>query len=297
MDFRIKTRFICRMLATLNHTISQKVAEIFDLYTGLHGTRISLFGPDKQLLYPDRTGRPNCTYCRLLRDELGLDAECCELDQAMMEAAWQQRALISYTCHAGMREAVAPLIVNQEPAGFVMIGQFRSQAAPDLSPYEELWRQTKGSDALQNAFAESTVLPEEKIGLLLAMFRQMLELILTGQLIHRKEYDLIGPVIARIQERPAEPLSLEQAARTSGRSPSTVTRLFKKVTGRSFKQYQTEARIRFAAERLLACPGRPVAEIAAEAGFEDPFYFSRLFHKQTGVSPRTYRSQQSKEVL
>ena len=75
------------MLETLSHTISQKVAEVFDLYTELHGTRISFFGPSGKLLYPDAKGRPNCSYCTLLRETLHFDSRCRELDRSMMEKA------------------------------------------------------------------------------------------------------------------------------------------------------------------------------------------------------------------
>ncbi len=289
MDFSVNLRLIYRMLATLSHTISQKVAEVFDLYTELHGARISLFGPDKRILYPDEKGRPNCTYCRMLRETLGLDSRCRELDRRMMAAALQKNEMISYTCHAGMREASAPLMVDGELAGFVMIGQFRSQAAPDASPYAARWKKEQGTRALQDAFAGSPVFPEEKIEVLLAMFRHLLELIIRSQLINHKDYDLIEPVIKQIRQHPERSLSLKEAVKISGRSASTVSRLFRKTAGQSFKQYQTASRLQRAAELLESMPNRPVAEIAGAVGFEDPFYFSRQFHKHTGVSPRDHR--------
>ena len=290
MDFYGNMRLIRPMLNTLTHTISQKVAEVFDIYTELHGARVSLFGSDKQILYPDEKGRPNCAYCRMLRETLGLDSRCRELDRQMMEAALQKNEMISYTCHAGMREAVAPLVVNNELAGFVMIGQFRSQAAPTVSPYAAHWEKEHGNRALQEAFSASTVFPEEKVEMLLAMLRQLLELIIGSQLIHHKDYDLIAPVIERIRQHPESSLSLKEAVQISGRSASTVSRLFKKITGQSFKQYQTGFRLERAAELLESMPNRPVAEIAQATGFEDQFYFSRQFRKHTGSSPSDYRS-------
>jgi AraC-like DNA-binding protein len=291
MDFYVKIRLIHQMLATLNHTISQKVAEVFDLYTELHGARVSLFGPDKRILYPDEKGRPNCAYCRMLRETLGLDSCCRDLDRQMMETARNKNEMISYTCHAGMREAAAPLIVNNELAGFVMIGQFRSQAVPDVSPYAARWENEQGNDALQRAFADSAVFPEEKIEVLLAMLRQLLELIIRSQLIHHKDYDLIESVIERIRQHPDRTLSMQEAVKISGRSASTVSRLFKKITGQSFKQYQTGFRLERAVELLEQMPNRPVAEIARLVGFEDPFYFSRQFHKHIGHSPSASRNR------
>ena len=297
IDISVNIRLICQMLDTLTHTISQKVAEVFDLYTELHGARVSLFGPDKRILYPDEKGRPNCTYCRMLRETMGMDLRCRELDRQMMDSALKKNEMISYTCHGGMREAVAPLVVNNELAGFVMIGQFRSQMAPAVSPYAARWETEQGTSDLQKAFADSTVFAEEKIEVLLAMLRQLLELIIRSQLIHHKDYDLIEPVIERIRRNPECPLSLQEAARMSGRSSSTVSRLFKKITGQSYKQYQTGFRLQRAAELLESMPNRPVAEIALAVGFEDPFYFSRQFHKHAGTSPSEYRNRKGGDEL
>ena len=274
---------------TRSHLISQKVPEIFDLYTELHGVRISLFGPEGTLIYPDAQGRPDCRHCGMLRNELGMDSRCLELDHQMMQTALQREEMITYRCHAGMREATTPLIVDHELVGFVMIGQFRSDAAPKTSPYAEQWKNEKGNNALQKAFEETPVFPEEKIETLLAMFSHLLEFMISSRLIHHKDYDLIEPVIEQIRRHPETDLSLEEAARMTGRSPSTVSRLFKKITGRSFKQYQIWFRLQRAGTLLKTRPNSPVLEIAQAVGFDDPFYFSRLFHKHLGVSPSDYR--------
>lgn len=293
MDFSVSVCSICQMLETLSHTISQTVSEVFDLYTELHGTRISFFGPSGTLLYPDAEGRPNCPYCRKLRETLGLDSRCRSLDRSMMEKAFRNKEMVVYTCHAAMREAVIPLFADGLLAGYVMIGQFRSQEAPEESPYADLWKEKRGGDDLQKAFLDTPIFSEDKIEVLLEMFQQLIRLILRSQLIHHKDYDLIAPVIEHIHQHPEKTLSLEKAAHLSGRSPSTVTRLFKKITGESFKQYQVSFRIRQAAQLLSNSPNRPVNEIAASVGFDDPFYFSRLFRKHTGQSPSDYRKDRN----
>ena len=281
------------MLESLHHIISQKVAEIFDRYTDLHDIRISLFSPGGRLLYPDAVGRPNCSHCSMLRETLGMDGLCRKLDRKMMEVAFEREEMITYTCHAGMREATAPLIVDGELVGYVMLGQFRSEAAPDTSPYAEKWRAEQGNDDLQQEFIQTPIFPEEKIETLLSMFRHLLELIIGGQLIRHKDYDLIAPVIEHIRTHPEVGLSLEAAALMAGRSPSTVSRLFKKITGRSFKQYQVWFRIEQACSLLVSMPKRPITEIAEAVGFEDPLYFSRAFTKHLGLSPSEYRKSKT----
>lgn len=275
----------------MHHIISQKVAEIFDLYTELHDIRISLFSPDGQLIYPDSVGRPNCRHCILLRDTLHMDSRCRQLDHRMMQTSLKRRDMVSYTCHAGMREAAAPVFVDGELAGYVMLGQFRSEAAPDISPYARQWEAEQGDNALQKAYEQTAVFPEQKIETLLSMFRHLLEFIIESQLIRHKDYDLIAPIMEQIHQNPGAVLTLESAAHVVGRSPSTVSRIFRKVTGYSFKRYQTVHRMERAAGLLQKMPNRPVLEIAQAVGYEDALYFSRAFRRFHGCSPTQYRDR------
>jgi AraC-like DNA-binding protein len=277
------------MLQSVQHTIHQRVSEIFDLYTELHDIRISIFNPAGQLIYPDAVGRPNCKHCTMLRETLELDSKCRDLDQKMMRTAYERNGMITYTCHAGMREATAPIIIEDRLVGYVMLGQFRSEAAPERSMYSDQWESEQGNSDLQRAYLETPVFPEHKIETLLKMFRHLLEFIISGHLIHLRDYDLIQPIVEHIEQHPDRALSLEEAAAMAGRSPSTVSRIFKKVTGRSFKQYRQNYRLELAASLLAASPTRPVSEIAGLVGYEDALYFSRIFRKFFGVSPSVYR--------
>ena len=63
---------------------------------------------------------------------------------------------------------------------------------------------------------------------------------------------------------------------------------FAKETGLSPLNYLMELRMGKAMEMLIQ-PGPSVKEIAEALGFEDPYYFSRLFKRRKGVSPEAYR--------
>ena len=54
-------------------------------------------------------------------------------------------------------------------------------------------------------------------------------------------------------------------------------------------EYLIHLRIRQAC-RLLDTTGLTVREIGFRVGFEDPYYFSRMFRKLMGQSPRQYRA-------
>ncbi|MBI4977629.1 MAG: helix-turn-helix domain-containing protein [Spirochaetes bacterium] len=78
--------------------------------------------------------------------------------------------------------------------------------------------------------------------------------------------------------------TLKSALRTFDRSPRYLLKLFKEAAGVSPMQYLIDLRVK-AAENLLATGMMSVREAAHELGFRDPYYFSRLFAKKTGVPP------------
>ncbi len=45
------------------------------------------------------------------------------------------------------------------------------------------------------------------------------------------------------------------------------------------------------AKRLLTYQNMAVKEVAAALGFNDPFYFSNFFKKQTGISPKAWKEK------
>ena len=75
-----------------------------------------------------------------------------------------------------------------------------------------------------------------------------------------------------------------------------VSRVFKETTGESPISYLIRVRL-VKACGLLAGNGASVREIARQVGYEDAYYFSKLFKKYYGVSPMEYRRMKEKPVL
>lgn len=78
-------------------------------------------------------------------------------------------------------------------------------------------------------------------------------------------------------------------------APGHLSRVCRAGTGASASRL-IEARLVREARRLLAFTGLGIAQIAFELGFEDPAYFTRVFVRATGVSPRSFRSHLAAHV-
>ncbi|MFD2328319.1 helix-turn-helix domain-containing protein [Cohnella sp. GCM10020058] len=85
-----------------------------------------------------------------------------------------------------------------------------------------------------------------------------------------------------------ENLSLQGLSEQFFMNPSYISQLFKKETGETFTAYVARLRIGNACE-LLREGDDSVQEIAARIGYQDYFYFTRLFKKLTGKTPSQYR--------
>jgi two-component system, response regulator YesN len=71
-------------------------------------------------------------------------------------------------------------------------------------------------------------------------------------------------------------------------NPNYISQLFRKELDRTFTEYLTGLRMNRAAA-LLRTTSTPINEIAEKVGYTDYFYFSKMFKKNIGVPPRTYR--------
>lgn len=86
----------------------------------------------------------------------------------------------------------------------------------------------------------------------------------------------------------AENISLAGLADEFHLNPSYLSLLFKQVTGQSFKEYLNMVRVE-EAKRLLADTDYSIMDVAVACGFNDQSYFTKIFKKQTGLTPKQFR--------
>ena len=97
--------------------------------------------------------------------------------------------------------------------------------------------------------------------------------------------------IAYMREHLDQPLPVAKLAALANVSPSHFFALFKRRTGCAPMDYFTHLRMQHAC-RLLDATSASVKEVAAALGYDDPFYFSRVFKLVNHVPPSQYRTLQ-----
>lgn len=106
--------------------------------------------------------------------------------------------------------------------------------------------------------------------------------------LRRSGEPLLADVFAVIDRRHGEPLSLRDVAGEVGLTPGHLTTVVRRRTGRTVQEWIIERRMA-EARTLLEETDLPIAEIARRVGVFDPGYFTRLFSREHGMTPRDWR--------
>ena len=79
-----------------------------------------------------------------------------------------------------------------------------------------------------------------------------------------------------------------------GFNPSYLSALLKKYTGKSYTESLAKYRIE-QAKQLLLLTNEKVYAVGQMVGYEDKYYFNRIFKRVTGMSPGEFKNQNRKE--
>ena len=112
--------------------------------------------------------------------------------------------------------------------------------------------------------------------------------------LQEKNVQLVENIKIMVENSLGEKLNISEIARSLGYSRSYMTEVFHRETGMSISQYITEFRLQ-RAKRMMRDPVMPLQQIAYKCGYSDPLFFSRMFKKRFGVSPRALRESWKKD--
>jgi len=101
---------------------------------------------------------------------------------------------------------------------------------------------------------------------------------------------VVNQIIQYFNKHYSEKISLDQIAQNMYLSTLYISKLFKSETGDTPINYLIQLRMEKARKLMETEPASSIQSIASQVGYEDAYYFSKLFKKHFGVSPSKYRS-------
>ncbi len=103
-------------------------------------------------------------------------------------------------------------------------------------------------------------------------------------------FERLAPVLSHIGEKLDKICPIGELSEIMEMSEDVFYRYFKSTIGQAPKEYLISERLR-KARILLASSRVSVTDISKQCGYENPFYFSTLFHGKYGLSPSAYREK------
>lgn len=267
---------------TLELILRDEVQKLLDGFAAALKIRVVFFGLDKEIIKSTHQ-MERSKYCLLIQDRL-FPGRCKSLDVEKMAECLKSKTLISYECHAGLNEAVAPVFIDHRLAGYVMIGQFRAISKIPKNVTERCDKHTPAAMA-KRAFSKLPYVPAEQIEGILGMFTMLVDYIVARELVALRGDWVLDKVNDYIDKNLAKKITVHDVAHFTGRSVSSLSQCLRKKHGVTYNQILIEKRLERADDLMKSHSDLPIKEIAAQSGFEDPFYFSRLYRKHRKMTP------------
>ena len=272
---------------TLQLILRSDIQKIFDNFAATVNKKIVFFSPDGKILTRGLNCR-NSEFCRIIQTKVFGEEKCLSTDIAKMNESAARKGMVCYRCHAGIQEAVTPIYVENQLAGFAMIGQFRTSLKIS-SGVKRNCSSPAVYDKLEVAFNKLPYYPPRKLRDVLGMFSMLVDYIVSKELVTLHGDRIISRINAFIDVNLHRSIALAEIAKHAGKSCSSVSHFFRQKLNTSFKRHLLEKKLEKAEEYFHLKPEMSIEEVAEKVGFHDQFYFSRLYRKYRGIPPSEYR--------
>ncbi|MBN1409666.1 MAG: PocR ligand-binding domain-containing protein [Spirochaetales bacterium] len=240
-----------------------------------------------------------CEFCKMIYStDLG-GHHCYESDQNGLKKAIKTKKPVLYKCHLGLTDAVIPLFVKDSIVGTILTGQYYSTGNPPIDFKEISEKYGLDEGELKRTFNDLVKADDEKILFYINSLFWLINYVISVemQFLERIEDNdnyymnvKIGKATDIIKQRYNEQLNEADLARELSVSRSHFSASFKKFSGISFKEFLILVRMENA-RKLLKSTYKSITEIGYEVGYSDSNYFSTLFRKEMGMSPKEFRKQ------
>lgn len=233
--------------------------------------------------YPSRL----TAFCEILRGNPTVDEKCRACDEYAFEICRKTKNQYSYTCHAGLRECVSPILFEDNVVGFIMIGQIKNGEMAASLP-KGLTEEQKSR--LRAAYEGLSEISEAKLD---AAFHILdacsgYETLKTHLLGQKNSID--AKIDAYVHKNLTSPISVSELCSEFHLSRHELYAICSKYFGAAPAEYVKKCRLDHAC-RLLVTTKLPIYEIAIRCGIPDYNYFSKVFKSAFGLSPTAYKRQ------
>lgn len=270
--------------------------ELFDIIrafydvTGIHIT-VWNAGHNEWIGYPSPE-RNKSTFCKLMHSCNNSGSQCWQCDDLAMRKSYKNNCFI-YRCHAGLTECIIQIKEKEIPFGFVVIGQV-SDVKDETERKEQLLNicRSYGFSDEEAVPAVNSVpyFPTEYIKQAAKIAEACANYIMTRELITFGKNQIVSRAKNFISDNifKNNNVTVEDVCNSLSVSRTALYNAFKADGEIGISNYILSEKMKYAREMLIKTQ-LPIYQISSLVGFADYNYFSKVYKKFYGRSPKSYR--------
>jgi AraC-like DNA-binding protein len=264
------------------YTLSKYLTSFFDI----NGKIIITYPPQTQ------------EYCNYIRSKKTGDSACRRCDEQAFQRVSKMKTPYIYKCHAGLTEIVVPIITSEkERIGYLTIGQAKPPGEPDENILKDLGKKHNLSVVkLKSTYSKIPVIKIDQARACANILHALAINVWYDNYFYFIKKPLSDKVKEFISDNLDKPLTLTEIANRFRIGKTTLCKSVKQDL-----QVTVNGLIHFLriekAKQLLRSAELPIYSIADQVGIPDYNYFTKIFKKETGITPSVFRKLSEKEYV
>ncbi len=266
----------------------KRLENLIENFYVLTGMRIVVF--DQNQIEITSYPKSNFLFCTHMRKNSDFLQACNKSDQFAFEKCRKTQNVYIYQCHAGLVEAITPIVEDNIIIGYIMFGQIadkknREDIAENLSNICARYNIPFPHDKMKRIKYKSN----KQLLAAANILETCISYILQKNLIKPSRIQLFNSVDNYISENMNHNLSVESLCSQFNISRTRLYETMKPYIDGGIALYIRKKRLEKAKE-LLKTTDMSIAKICDDVGFSDYNYFLRVFKKHYGVSPKKMKN-------
>ncbi|MBQ8345244.1 MAG: PocR ligand-binding domain-containing protein, partial [Clostridia bacterium] len=236
------------------------------------------------------------SYCQRIRKTKEGRLGCRQCDTLACQRAKKIGSAHIYTCHAGLTEAISPILINGKLLGYALLSHMTNRESLEetintAAQMNAVYGLSKEETRRLIAEIGKTSLPldADTISAATNILDALVSYVSMKKLIKENPDNIAFQLEQYIIAHLSEPLSCEQLCNIFHISRSCLFQISKSHFGMGISKYIRAKQIERAKELLTE--NNSITSVATQCGFSDVSYFSKVFKAETGSLPSKYEQR------
>lgn len=266
-----------------------KLEELIINVHKLCNVKVSVFNDkfEEILFYPLKYNK----FCRLVRTTEEGTNICLQADNERLLECKRTKKAKTYICPMGLTEIFNPIIVHGNVVGYLSLGQIISDNTDINLMIKNALKLGISKDSIDNAINEVNKIPHSLIKASALILDACAKFVYVDNYVGYLNNDLLENIIEFIENNLHLKLTVELLCKKFYLSRVKIYNIFQNNFNLTVADYIKNRRIEKAKE-LLKDSSYSVSEVAFKVG-QEYNYFSKVFYKEVGVTPKKYQKQNS----